>query len=123
MARFSLPSGKASYRLIRTCPATDWYVDQPLPGGTTKIDRRRLIEEEKGKKKTRKRRKKKKRSTSCRPRLRVAHGSPASRRRPRRLRVTFVPAWGDETSPHAGREIEVTFVPMPTKCRYTGTDR
>ncbi|RWW23242.1 hypothetical protein GW17_00012521 [Ensete ventricosum] len=130
-------NGKAPYRPICTSPIADWYANRPLSGGTAKIgrrqlilavndrfrlstvdfdrrrsiegeiDRQRLIEEEKGKKKKRKRRKKKKRriSTSCRPRLRVTRGSPASCRRPW---ATFVPARGDETSPHAGREIEVT---------------
>ncbi|RWV86082.1 hypothetical protein GW17_00052068 [Ensete ventricosum] len=38
-----------------------WYADRPLPGGTAKIDRRRLIEGEKGKKKKKRKRRKKKR--------------------------------------------------------------
>ncbi|RWW65432.1 hypothetical protein BHE74_00027260 [Ensete ventricosum] len=54
------------YRAVWTGPLGYWYVDRPLLGGTTKIDRqrsidfgrRRLIEGEKGKKKKRKRRKK-----------------------------------------------------------------
>ncbi|RWW10389.1 hypothetical protein GW17_00026072, partial [Ensete ventricosum] len=35
--------GKAPYHLIHTGPTADRYADQPLPGGTTKIDRQRLI--------------------------------------------------------------------------------
>ncbi|RWW72965.1 hypothetical protein BHE74_00019188 [Ensete ventricosum] len=107
-SRFSLPSGKAPYHPVRTGPTADRYVDRPLPGGTTKIGRRRLIsavggrfrlsvvdfdcrrsiegeidcqwsiEEGKGKKKRKRRKKKKRRSTSRRPRL---HALAARRRR------------------------------------------
>ncbi|RWV82370.1 hypothetical protein GW17_00056135 [Ensete ventricosum] len=106
-SRFSLPSGKAPYHPVRTGPTADRYVDRPLPGGTTKIGRRRLIsavggrfrlsvvdfdcrrsiegeidcqwsiEEGKGKKKRKRRKKKKRRSTSRRPRL---HALAARRR-------------------------------------------
>ncbi|RRT45941.1 hypothetical protein B296_00040495 [Ensete ventricosum] len=34
--RFSLPSGKAPYRLVCTGPAADRYADQPLSGSTAK---------------------------------------------------------------------------------------
>ncbi|RWW51864.1 hypothetical protein BHE74_00041754 [Ensete ventricosum] len=71
--RLSVRTGLSGYR----------YADRPLPGGTAKInrrrliegeiDRQRLIEGEKGKKKKRKRRKKRRRkNTSCHPRPWVA---------------------------------------------------
>ncbi|RRT75949.1 hypothetical protein B296_00022319 [Ensete ventricosum] len=109
-SRFSLPSGKAPYRPVHTDPITDWYADHLLSSSTAKIDCRRSIldvddrlrekstvddrlKKQKGKKKRKRRKKKKRRrSTSCRPRLRAAHGSPVSPRRPCHLPATFVPA-------------------------------
>ncbi|RZS22551.1 hypothetical protein BHM03_00055338, partial [Ensete ventricosum] len=107
-ARFSLPSGKAPYRPVHTGPAADRYADQPLPGGTAKvdrrrsidgeIDRRRSIEEEKGKKR---RGKEERRSTSppsspahC-SRTLAARGSPASRRRPQVARGQLLSPRGE----------------------------
>ncbi|RRT53836.1 hypothetical protein B296_00049574 [Ensete ventricosum] len=40
---FSLLSGKALYRPVRTGLAADQYADRSLPGGTANIDRRRSI--------------------------------------------------------------------------------
>ncbi|RWW02626.1 hypothetical protein GW17_00034270, partial [Ensete ventricosum] len=97
----------ASYRPVHTGPAADQYADRPLPGGTTKIARRRLISAVGGRLKKKKGKEERRRSTwplsspaRC-PRALVARGLTASRRRPR---ATIVPARGDETSPHAGRE-------------------
>ncbi|RZS11763.1 hypothetical protein BHM03_00043127 [Ensete ventricosum] len=74
------------------------------------IDRRWPIEEEKGKR----RGKEERRSTwppslpaRC-PRALAVRGSPARHHRPRNPWATIVPARGDETSPHAGRETEAT---------------
>ncbi|RZS08089.1 hypothetical protein BHM03_00039020 [Ensete ventricosum] len=84
----------------------------PVPGDTTKIDRRRSIEGEKGKKKRRgkeeRRRGEEERSPSRRPRSRIvaAHGSPTSRRRPR-PRAIFLLHVETERLP-AGRKIEAT---------------
>ncbi|RZS00040.1 hypothetical protein BHM03_00029709, partial [Ensete ventricosum] len=91
-------------RAVHTGPPGYRYADHPLPGGTTKIDRRRSIKREKGKKKKkkkkkkRKKRKKKKRRRrkkktsiphailartsslpACRPRAILAHGRFFSR--------------------------------------------
>ncbi|RZS15530.1 hypothetical protein BHM03_00047375 [Ensete ventricosum] len=89
--------GKAPYHPVRSDLAADWYADRPLPGGTAKIDRRRSIsikiEEEEEKKYLAPS------SLACRSRTLAAHGSPASRRRPRLPRATFVYVRGDNVSP------------------------
>ncbi|RWV90561.1 hypothetical protein GW17_00047224 [Ensete ventricosum] len=84
------------------------------------FDRRRSIEEEKGKREEEKKKEVPSRcpclralaacrsTASRRPRALAARGSPARRCRPCNPRAAIVPARGDETSPRAGRETEVT---------------
>ncbi|RWW68988.1 hypothetical protein BHE74_00023442 [Ensete ventricosum] len=79
-------------------PGTDRYADRPLPGGSTKIGRRRSISvvdgrfppsavdlrrRRRGKEEEEEKKKNKKRSTSRCPSNDSARGSPASRRHPR----------------------------------------
>ncbi|RWW31409.1 hypothetical protein GW17_00003982 [Ensete ventricosum] len=130
-------SDKAPYLPVHTGPIADRYAHQPLPGGTAKISHRRLISAacgrfrlstvdgrltEKstvgGRLKKKKGKEERRRSTwppslpaRC-PRALAVRGSPARHRRPRNPWATIVPARGDETT-----------IPVPTKCRYAGTDR
>ncbi|RWW25099.1 hypothetical protein GW17_00010575 [Ensete ventricosum] len=112
-------SGKAPYRPVHTSPTADRYANRPLPGGTTKIDRRRsistidfdrrqLIDGEKGKR--RRGKEERRRSTwpssspACCPRALAARGRllslcgemkrlPALGERPRR-RINLIISGG-----------------------------
>ncbi|RRT63904.1 hypothetical protein B296_00042304 [Ensete ventricosum] len=102
--RIALSSGKTLYCPVHTGPAADLYADRPLPGGTTKIDRRwsiegeidrrRSIEGEKGKKKKKRRRRKKKK------RIRTSFPPSSSPMRRPRLRAILLPRVETERLPH-----------------------
>ncbi|RWW55030.1 hypothetical protein BHE74_00038356 [Ensete ventricosum] len=96
VSRFSLPSGKASYRSVHTGSVADRYVDRSLPGSTAKIDRcGRLTEKltvggRLKKKKGKEEEEKKKEVPGRRPRLRAARAPSSSAGRSRAVTALAV---------------------------------
>ncbi|RWW45518.1 hypothetical protein BHE74_00048643, partial [Ensete ventricosum] len=130
----SVLAPRIAISLCTACsPIAERYADRSLPGGTTKIDRRRSISvvgirlreksivsgrlrEKKGRRRRRREEEKKKSIHTSYPRVFLAHALSPPTRCPR-LQVALAPSSlagdsfptrGDGMSPRAGRKIEAT---------------